>query len=913
MKSTKQQILEYLLALTEHFDFNFTELFTAGAISDEMHISRSLASQYLNELVKEKLVMKAGSRPVCFLHRKKMEELFKMDFQEEEFYDLEEIKDYVKSHYQNNTEYSDISGSDHSLAGILRSLSESVEYPPEGIPTMLWGEMGCGKKLLATTVYKTAFRKGSFPAATEMFFFDLTEENVKETEEIIFGNGEKKGLLEQYSDLFFIFGGCQNMGTLQKKLCDLMENRLPKEVVRKKEKGSIRYLFLCDKEPSSCITERLLKHIPIILRVPSFKEKSLEEREELVMHYIQAEGRRIKCQIYISAVVLRALINGEYEKNVTTLQNVIQVMCASARQRKQVKKGEQDHELKIHAYDLPKYLLRTMPIVTERNETYINTAFYKRNKEADQIQDHLNRMIGVFEGNQIKDDTMIRGKRQLELLNDYLSYEQRIPAEKIKELEASIGNILDVVVKKRYITLPGSFSSVLAKILYIHDIYEITLNKWEAEKQGSLEEILMLLRQHFNYESMIAEDISQLIQSNLERRMPADILIAMFLYLQSYNSQFSGQKIRGIIVCHGYSTASSIADAVNSMFQNCVFDSIDMPLSISPDKIRLLLAEHLSRMDTGGDMVVMVDTGSLEEILKNFDLSVNCNVGLINNVSTALALCVAEHILQNESLEEVLEKAAQASIARYKVFKRRKSDVILFTSESGLRMAQKMMEMFEQSFPEPAKLEFKVSEYTQLVAKGRQCDVFNNDNVLFVTGTSDPQIDNVTFVALEEIISESNPQIMRELLLKYLTLDQMEELLENLRKKFTLQNVVGYLSILNPTVLLDQVYTAVNILQKYLGYRFGGQTLIGIYIHVCCLVERLVTKTPITEYAGLDGFEENNGDFIKSVGKAFHTLLKTYNIEIPMSEIAYLHEFITADQQRKLNGGGSKTWERKRK
>ena len=83
--STKDLILKYLSDLTETFDFTQVNAFTASAMSDEMHISRSLASQYLNELVKEKVVMKINTRPVYFLHRKKMEELYKTTFQDDDF------------------------------------------------------------------------------------------------------------------------------------------------------------------------------------------------------------------------------------------------------------------------------------------------------------------------------------------------------------------------------------------------------------------------------------------------------------------------------------------------------------------------------------------------------------------------------------------------------------------------------------------------------------------------------------------------------------------------------------------------------------------------------------------------------------------------------------------------------------
>ena len=130
---------------------------------------------------------------------------------------------------------------------------------------------------------------------------------------------------------------------------------------------------------------------------------------------------------------------------------------------------------------------------------------------------------------------------------------------------------------------------------------------------------------------------------------------------------------------------------------------------------------------------------------------------------------------------------------------------------------------------------------------------------------------------------------------KHLAPKHLNQLLDDLRKDFTLQNVVGYLTILNPKVLLDSVTLAIDDLQDRLNKRFGGKTLIGIYIHVCCLIERLVTKTAITEYVDLEGFERDNKAFIACVHEAFKNLSIRYNITIPTSEIAYLHEFIAAD------------------
>ena len=132
---------------------------TASTISDEMHISRSLASQYLNELVKEKRVIKVNSRPVYFLHRKKMEELYATPFQEDDFYDLEEVKEYIKNHSKGEGDYSQIIGWDKSLVSIIKQVRESFEYPTCGLPMIIYGEKGTGKRTLMYNDFSKCCKK----------------------------------------------------------------------------------------------------------------------------------------------------------------------------------------------------------------------------------------------------------------------------------------------------------------------------------------------------------------------------------------------------------------------------------------------------------------------------------------------------------------------------------------------------------------------------------------------------------------------------------------------------------------------------------------------------------------------------------------------------------------------------------
>ena len=70
---TKKNIEEYVILHTKQLilDIRKANLHacTTAEIGSQLHLSRNLVSQYLNELVKEKILIKISSRPVYFLHK----------------------------------------------------------------------------------------------------------------------------------------------------------------------------------------------------------------------------------------------------------------------------------------------------------------------------------------------------------------------------------------------------------------------------------------------------------------------------------------------------------------------------------------------------------------------------------------------------------------------------------------------------------------------------------------------------------------------------------------------------------------------------------------------------------------------------------------------------------------------------
>lgn len=105
----------------------------------------------------------------------------------------------------------------------------------------------------------------------------------------------------------------------------------------------------------------------------------------------------------------------------------------------------------------------------------------------------------------------------------------------------------------------------------------------------------------------------------------------------------------------------------------------------------------------------------------------------------------------------------------------------------------------------------------------------------------------------------------------YLDEKQLEVFNQNMLKNFTLQNVVESITILNPAKLLDEVEHSVTRLSRITGQKLEGRIIIGLYVHLCCLVERLVTKTSIENYQDLEGFQKNTEILSAGSRSAFRT------------------------------------------
>ena len=136
---------------------------------------------------------------------------------------------------------------------------------------------------------------------------------------------------------------------------------------------------------------------------------------------------------------------------------------------------------------------------------------------------------------------------------------------------------------------------------------------------------------------------------------------------------------------------------------------------------------------------------------------------------------------------------------------------------------------------------------------------------------------------LEELIMNSSLDFLTSYFADVISQEDMDSFQKKMLKNFSLTNIINNLTVLNPTQLLERVADAIDLLQQEMKTTFTNNTCFGLYVHICCLMERLVTREGIESYQ--KELSDCNEDFIKfymTVKKAFKQVEKYYRVEIPI-------------------------------
>lgn len=883
-QNVRDEILAYVKKQSERYNTQNINACTASAISQELSVSRSLASHYLNELVENGILLKILSRPVFFLHRQTLEENYGVVIDEPDFLSIDAFQDFLHHATGAQSSFAKLVGYDTSLAAMINQSTSALLYPPCGLPMILYGEHGTGKTEFVSLLFDYGLSHQIFDNHSKLIHLYLDDES---TEKL---NQKMKDALrrEHGQNGIFCLHHAQLLDHDQRQLLATYIHRMKRRANRE---GFLPVLCM-ESDPHTLFTAEFLQQFPVILNVPSIEERSLEEKEELLMRTLKREEARLGKPLEISTAAFRALCHHVYPYNRIDLDKVITLACANA-------SSVQGKTIQVEMVHLPFEVAVKSSIqpVGHENSGMIAIRDFSVDRDTQRLIQIFEAILKELDHRESIKAAITHSYQLVKEYYDTMIFRHLYVNSQIKVIERMLIQIFEDIDLSFHIHLPSHCSYVLARVIYAFGFSDGAIRSWEKEHHDQLLQHLAHMREACPSEDFIASKIHQLMRENLDIKLNEANTILLLIYLNYFNRSAFQKNYLGMIVSHGYATASSICDAVNTLIGEYVFDAIDMPLDTGNEEIVRKIDQYLQKLSIKKGIIILVDMGSLESIGEQLAANTNREVGVINNVSTKMALQIGYDILQEKDMKEILERAVHLENSYTLMDVSNKQDAILFTSESGEYAAHHVMELFQESLGEKLDIDMMTYEYADLQKYGQECPIFAQHHVLFIAGTMDPRVENVPFIAVENIISGTGEQEIFACLSQYLTQEQIAQMNQRLLINFSLQNVMENITILNPKKLMDNVVEAIERLEDQLHLHLENKVKIGMYLHVSCLVERLVTKQSVEETFDLHRFMEEKTDFIRSVENCFAGLCEHYHVALPVNEILYIYEYIVRDEK----------------
>lgn len=861
--------------------------FSAMEISEIMNIQRTNTSSDLNKLYKEGAIEKIAGKPV--LYKVKAQDV------ERETSDEKISKD----------SFDHIIGTSLSLKNASQQARAAIIYPPNGLHTIILGETGTGKSMFAEVMYKYAKEIGKIKANAPFIAFNCADyaNNPQLLVSHIFGvkkgtytgaNKDTIGLIEKANEGILFLDEVHRLPSEgQEMLFYIIDKGIYRRLGETDEEHKVKVLIICatTENADSALLKTFTRRIPMIIRLPALKDRSIEERYELIKNFFKTEVSCIKRSIKITSNALKALLLYNCSNNIGQLKSDIKLSCSKAFLENMMKR---DKDICIHSCDLPQYVLRGLFKYKEkRNEIdkFINQDIIRFNIDENNVREDedikindfygaLEEKIKLLEANGINEKD-IKLIMSLDINSYFKKYILNIDKDNLEELYK--------VVDKKIVDSVSEFLSKASKkmvmqfdekILYALSMHVASTVERISSGKGIKNHQLEDIKKMHSREYEIANDLKTEVENIFNICIPEDEVgfITMFLCIDEEDSKNDGNV--GIIVAmHGESTATSMVDVANRLLGETYAIGYNMHLDQKPEIALENLIEIVKEINKGRGVLLLVDMGSLVLFGDMIYERINVPVKTIEMVSTPIVLEATRKAILKSSLEEIYDWCINSIPYIGKVYKDSftidyalKNNVIITACITGQGTAIKLKSIVKK------KLEVINNNIDILNIDIVSKDKFNHNiqnikaekNILAVVSAIKPEDESLLYISTSDIFDKEKISLLKSRLNIMEDIYDMREVIEeNVRinsykyidcfRKF-------YMSLLNNNVELN------------------SSILIGLILHIACVIERTLNNEKIVYTKYNEKLINENKDKYKFIKEILNPIEKVFDIKMAKEE-----------------------------
>ena len=148
------------------------------------------------------------------------------------------------------------------------------------------------------------------------------------------------------------------------------------------------------------------------------------------------------------------------------------------------------------------------------------------------------------------------------------------------------------------------------------------------------------------------------------------------------------------------------------------------------------------------------------------------------------------------------------------------------------------------------------------------------------------------YISLESLIRGTAEEQLLEMFDGIADRDIIKEINDNVVRNCSIERLLDTLTILDTNKIVLNIDKCLHRYEKFSGEELNNSKKAWSFLHVSCMVERLIRRQPINTYANLEKFSGDAEKELNIIKQSFAMLEKEYQIEIPLSELGYIYDIL---------------------
>jgi len=880
------------LIYQKFLELNFSEGIDTKTLSSLVDMSRANLSHELNELCKDGKLYKSSTRPVLFF------------LSENKITSTESQLDLLA---KNNI----------SLKDSVEQAKAAILYPPKGMNCLILGGTGVGKSMFASLMHNYALEMKVKSEDSPFIIFNCADysNNPQLLTSQLFGvkkgaytgaETDKVGLIEEANGGILFLDEIHRLPPEgQEALFIFLDSGTFRRIGdSESRKSDVLIISATTENPSSALLNTFTRRIPIVINIPSLNDRTFDERLFLIKSFFKYESVRLNKEIYVSLNSLRALLSYDCPNNIGQLKSDVQLLCAKAYSEflTNIKR-----DVRIHSKSLPDYIKEGLykekehrvlwnKLMSEEIEYF---RFNGSNEDTNTILNSSDNTIYDFIENKLEklksldiSDIDIENILEKDIAKHFNKNTFEVSEELNKKNLLTIidENILDCFDKIiNYITerLPITFDNNLYTAFALH--INTLVNRINSNKI-IINTNLNKIKELYPLEFSTALEVKEIIENHINKSIPIDEAgyLCLFLIPDNTFNDVSQDKVKVILIAHGESTASSMAEVANRLLGENYVIPINAPIDVAPSKVLDALRLAIEEAPTSSGYLLLVDMGSLttfaDVIKKEFDVDIK----VISLVSTLHVLEAARKALLGSSLNEIYNDVLMVNsyVEIHKNLNNKSENenkILIVTACLTGEGAAIAIKNFLVSNLRINNDFFEITCLNCLDKKFFKQKILNlqkENEILFIV-SSFPVDSALKQYTMYEVF---NTNVLKELQsaidLKTAMLNIPKVIKENI------YNIDG-------VELYNDVTKYLNIVENKLSIKLPGENIVGIILHLSFVVGRLRNEDNPAVYPEKDSYISENMNLYNIVKENLIFINNKYKIYIVDDEICYLMKLLS--------------------